>query len=409
MSNELKLAIGEISEHIKTLQSNGKLISNFTIGDFYPKVFKIPTLLTKFIKQTLVDGLTDYPMVGGESGLKKILQVYVAKHCQLKYELNQFIVASGARALIYLVIKALLKPGEKVIVSVPNWNLINFISLNYGDITILKTTEEGRFLLQAEDLSEEILFRGKILCLNIPHNPSGSSYTAEEFKKITQLLIKENQRRIQAGEEPLWVVIDIVYKGILSGVNAFEFLEGSEALLPWIIWIDGASKIFCATGLRIGWAFGPEAIIRKMVAINGCVGAWAAKPIQCGMMKFLQNFNVVECSINKIYTILKQRKELVTKYLLPLKKKGYLNYIIPSYTIYLSIDFSKIVAYLSDDLENWLLEKVQIGIVNFRYFGLLNTNWYRVSLVNTSQQELKDGFKRLKREVMLLFKKGSIS
>ncbi len=410
MNKVLKLAISEISENVKTLQAKGQKISNLTIGDFAIKAFKAPQVLVNAIKQGLNQGLTNYPSVGGEIELKKLLQTYLLRYWHLKATNEQIIVASGARSLIYLAMKVLLRPSEKVIVSFPSWNLINFTTLNGAERIEIRTTVKNRFLIQASDLSEAILAQGKILYLNIPHNPSGATYTSEEFKAIAQVLVRENDRRKKAKLEPLWVIIDGIY-GVLSGTLAIDFLAGQEALLPFLILIDGASKVFCATGLRLGWAWGPENVIQKMTSFNSTIGAWAAKPIQYGMIQFLKKTDLVDQSIEKLRRSLKKRRETVIKYLSPLKKKQYLDYINMEATIYLSLDLSQLVPYLTEDLDRWLLEKVGIAMVNFRYFGLNNTHWYRVSLVNTSMRELTDGFRRLKRNVIELMrdKKGKKS
>ena len=122
----------KLAGEINALKASGAEIYNLTIGDFNPSIFPIPTPLFEGIQQAYRDGETNYPPSNGLAPLRESLSGYIADHQGLQYEADEFLVAGGARPLIYATYQALIDPEDKVVFPIPSWNNNHYTHLSDG-------------------------------------------------------------------------------------------------------------------------------------------------------------------------------------------------------------------------------------------------------------------------------------
>jgi aspartate aminotransferase len=390
MANLSKLAnniigseIIKISKEVNSKIKNGETVYNLTIGDFNPKIFPIPGEFKRLISEQLDLDMTNYPESEGESLLRQSISKHLETRHNLDYGVNEMVVASGARPVIYSLFKTILDEGDKVIYPVPSWNNNHYTYLNHCQICEIETTPENRFLPQASDIAKWI-GDCNLIALCSPQNPTGSMYTKSQLLEICDLVILENSKRI--GRKPVYVMFDQIYSELVYSSSHWNPVNLRPEMKKWTISIDGISKSLSATGVRVGWAFGPEEVISKMKSILTHIGAWASKPEQLACANFLisENYNTF---------ITEQREKLHSRLmelyggLIRLKYSGLpIDVLKPEGALYLSVKIDLLGRYdfkTSSDIQKWILDKCGVALVPFSAFGCSpQVPWFRASVGN---------------------------
>jgi len=390
-SEIIKLA-GEIND----LQQKGQKIHNLTIGDFNSNEFPIPKLLEDLIIEAYKDHQTNYPPADGIKPLRDSVAKFINDNLQLDYKPTEYLIAGGSRPLIYAVFQTLLDAGDKVVFPVPSWNNNHYTHLSNCKQEIVFATPENNFMPTANDL-KDTLHDATLLALCSPLNPTGTMFTEKDLREICELVLAENKRRGD-NVKPLYLMYDMVYWTLTYGNNKhFNPVSLVPELRPYTIFIDGLSKAFASTGVRVGWAFGPNHVIDKMKSILGHIGAWAPKPEQVASAKYLTHTNEVHEYINDLKSKLEFRLTSFYNGFEMLRKKGFpIKAISPQAALYLTVQINLKGYKTSDgteikntsDVTSILLNQAGIGIVPFQAFGT-NTDdcWYRVSVGNSTAEE----------------------
>src|SRR5690606_38442923 len=256
-SEIIKLA-AEVNEKIK----QGATVHNLTIGDFNPAIFPIPDDLKNEIIQAYQQGITNYPAANGQPELRKAVSAYIKKYRKLDYSANEILISGGARPLIYAIYKAIIDPCDKVIFPIPSWNNNHYCHLSQAQPVAIETLPQNNFMPNASELKEHIS-SAALVALCSPQNPTGTVFSKEQLNDICELIIAENKKR--KNKKPLYLMYDQIYMALTFGnTRHVDPVSLHPELRPYTIYVDGLSKAFSATGLRVGWAFGPETIIEKM-------------------------------------------------------------------------------------------------------------------------------------------------
>ncbi|MGB4775841.1 MAG: aminotransferase class I/II-fold pyridoxal phosphate-dependent enzyme, partial [Daejeonella sp.] len=273
---------GEINE----LKKKGQNIANLTIGDFDPEIYPIPKGLKDGIIEAYHNNQTNYPPADGVTILRENITRFLHERYHLDYSSNQVLVAGGSRPLIYATYLALIDPGDKVLYPTPSWNNNHYCHLSGANGIAIETSAENNFMPTADDIRPH-LKGASMLALCSPLNPTGTMFAKKDLTEICDLIIEENKSRTPS-QKPLYLLYDQIYSLLTFGNKQhFDPVTLRPELKPYVIYIDGISKCFAATGVRVGWAFGPENVIGKMKSILGHVGAWAPKAEQLATAKFL--------------------------------------------------------------------------------------------------------------------------
>ena len=282
---------GEIKEKMKS----GEKIFNYTIGDFDPSLFAIPIELEEEIIYAYRKHFTNYPAGEGEAELRSFdSQRFMLEREGLDYGLDEILIASGGRPLIYTIYRAIADKGEKIIYSVPSWNNNHYVHFVEGEHCALETSAENNFMPTAEDIRPH-LDGAVLLALCSPLNPTGTTFSKEQLEDICDMVLTENNT--PAGQMPKNYIIlyDQIYWQLTFGqTEHFNPVSLRPELKPYTIFVDGISKCFAATGVRVGWALGPKHIIGKMKAILSHLGAWSPLPEQKATAKYLMQKGSVD-------------------------------------------------------------------------------------------------------------------
>ncbi len=382
-SEIIKIA-GEINARI----ANGEQITNLTIGDFNPEIYPLPEELLSEIIKAYQEGHTNYPQANGMEVLRKSVSGYIEKRQGLLYSYDDVLISGGARPLIYAAYRTVVNRGEKVIFPIPSWNNNHYTYLNAADAIAIETKPENRFLPTSEEI-KPYMAEAALVALCSPLNPTGTSFTRDDLMEICDLVLEENRKR--KGRKPLYLLYDQIYWALTHGDTVHvDPVSIRPEMKEYTIYIDGISKAFAATGVRVGWAFGPNQVIQKMKALLSHIGAWAPKPEQIATARFLNNEPVVEQVIQKHRKMIFERVEGLYKGFLDLKQEGFpVDAIRTEGAMYLTVKIDLIgrspsegkIFKDAEDVTMFLIKDAKIGIVPFYCFGASRQSpWFRISV-----------------------------
>lgn len=395
---------GEIREKIR----RGEKIYNFTVGDFDPAIFPIPKELEDGIIDAYRKHFTNYPAAEGNLDLRESIGVFIKDREQLDYPPEEVLVASGGRPLIYSLFRTVVDPGDKVIYAVPSWNNNHYTHLNGGEHIVIEATAENNFMPTAEAIRPHIA-GASLLCLCSPQNPTGTTISRKDLSAICELVLEENARRGD-GEKKLYVLYDQMYWQLTYGnIVHYNPVSLYPAMREYTVFIDAISKVFAATGVRIGWALGPAPIMKKMNAIMSHIGSWAPMAEQKATAVFLLQKGAIDAFLVRFRGGIEERLHRIYDGFMELKNEGYcVDILAPEAAIYLTakVDLKgkKVAggAVIKDQQEvtSFLLNEAGLAMVPFSAFGAPKTSpWYRLSVGTCRLEDIPEMLRKL-REAM---------
>lgn len=399
-SEIIKIA-GEINE----LKRKGEQIANLTIGDFDSNIFPIPDELKDGIVEAYRDNQTNYPPADGVAVLRENVSAFLKEHFGLEYKTNQILVAGGSRPLIYGTYMALVDPGDKVIYPTPSWNNNHYCRFSGATQVPVKTSAENNFMPTAGDIRPHVK-GATLLALCSPLNPTGTMFSKKDLEEICDLVIEENKSR-GADEKPLYIMYDQIYSLLTFGDQIhYDPVSLRPELKDRVIYIDGISKCLAATGVRVGWAFGPEHVIDQMKTIVGHVGAWAPKPEQMATAKFINQADQLGNYLDTFKGKVQQSLDELYQGIIRMKEDGFaVDAINPMGAIYLTVKVDYIgkktpegkVLQNSADVNFFLIKEAKMGIVPFSAFGTdSSVNWFRASVGACSLEDIRQMIPRMR-------------
>ena len=402
-ANLIGSEIIKIGNQVNDMKSQGAEIANLTIGDLNSNIYPIPDLLKEEVQKAYQNNLTNYPPANGLLSLRKAISTDIKNRWNLDYSENDILVAGGSRPLIYAAFKTIVDPDDKVIYPVPSWNNNHYAYLTEAQKIEVETTQENNFLPTAADLKPHL--KGAVLiALCSPLNPTGTMFSKQQLAEICEMIIEENKTRGE-DEKPLYLMYDQIYAMLTFKDEHFDPVSLYPEIKEYTVYIDGASKCFAATGIRVGWSFGPSLIIDKMKALLGHIGAWAPKPEQEAVSVLLNHPQKVDEFVNRFKGEIAESLTVLHDEIQNLKNKGFaVESIQPMGALYLTVELDYVgktkpdgvVIKDSSDLVFYLIEEAGIALVPFSAFGnSRNMPWFRASAGGVSLDEIKDMLPRL--------------
>jgi aspartate aminotransferase len=397
----------KISGEIRALCDSGREICNLTVGDFSPKEFRIPPELEQLITEALAAGETNYPPSDGVKELRQAVVKLYADELGLTYPLEATLIAGGSRPIIYAAYAAVVDPGDTVIYPTPSWNNNHYTYLMRGRAIELVVGPDTNFLPTAAQLKPHVR-DARLICVCTPLNPTGTVMAREEVEAIARLVVEENDRRAGTGQRPLFILWDQVYWTLTFGDNRhYAPPQLVPESMPYTIFVDGISKAYAATGLRVGWTVAPPYITARMRDILGHVGAWAPRAEQMAVAKFLAMPDAIRTYRTKMLHDLQLRLDLLHDGLEAMRADGLpVRAIEPQGAIYLTAQFDLIGRAglkTNEDIRRLLLEKAGFAVVPFQAFGLMrDTGWFRLSVGAVSPDDIRAGLARVRAAVSAL-------
>ena len=390
----------QVSEQVR----QGANICNLTIGDFDPAIFPIPAELSTGITDAYRAGHTNYPPAAGILELRQAVSAFLKTRQGLEYGPNDLLVAGGSRPLIYATYRALVDPGDRVVFPLPSWNNNHYCHLTGATPVAVPTTAENNFMPTAADLAPH-LAGATLLALCSPLNPTGTVFTKAGLQEICDLVLAENQRR-GPDEKPLYIMYDQIYWLLTFGsTEHHDPVSLRPELRPYVVYIDGISKCFAATGVRVGYSFGPTAIIEKMKSILGHVGAWAPKAEQVATAHFLPETAAVDVFVATMKTNLQTSLQAFFQGLKELQTQGYpVDAVAPAGAIYLTVKIDVLgrttpdgtVLATTAELTTYLIAEAKLALVPFSAFGSpASEPWFRASVGAETVESIQAALPRL--------------
>ncbi len=250
------------------------------------------------IKEAAIKAIRDgkaskYTNVDGIIELKEAVVRKFKSENGLDYKTSQITVGTGGKQVLYNALVATLNPGDQVIIPAPYWvSYPEMVNLAGGEPVEVKTTMESGFKMKPEALERAITPKTKWVLLNSPSNPTGAAYTKAELKALTDVLVRHPD---------VWVLTDDMYEHLVY--DDFEFFTPAQLeprLYERTLTVNGVSKAYCMTGWRIGFAGGPEPLIKAMAVIQSqstsnpaAVSQWASVEALNGPKDFIPKHNKI--------------------------------------------------------------------------------------------------------------------
>lgn len=400
-SEIIKLA-GEIREKI----ARGEKIYNFTIGDFNPKIFPIPNELKQEIINAYQNDETNYPEANGMLRLRKAVSSFLREQLNLFYTENEILISGGARPIIYALYQTIIDTNDTVLFPVPSWNNNHYTHLSDGRQIFIETTAGNNFMPTASEL-KPFIQETTLIALCSPLNPTGTVFGKKQLEEICDLILEENKRRETTNQKPLYLMFDQIYCLLTHGnTKHYDPVTIRPDMRNYTIFIDGISKSLAATGVRVGWAFGPVQIIDKMKSILSHIGAWSPKAEQIATAAYLEHKQALNEFLNHFKKRLEKRLNGFYEVFQQLKNEGYpVDAITPQAAIYLTVKIDLHGKTLptgekinsSAQTTAYILNEAKIALVPFYAFGSSHESvWYRLSVGTAQSSDIETVYNALK-------------
>ena len=370
----------------RELKSQGKDVIGLSLGE---PDFNTPNFIKDAAIKAIEDDYNSYTPVDGYVELKKAIIKKFKRDNNLDYDLSQIVVSTGAKQSLSNIAASLINPGDEVILPCPYWvSYSDIIKLNGGIPVEVKTTIDSDFKMSGDDLKKAITSKTKMLWFSSPCNPSGSVYSSNELKEISQVLMDHPE---------IYVVSDEIYEHInFSG--AHSSIATFNKMYDRTITVNGVSKAFAMTGWRIGYIGAPKWVARACNKMQGQVTSGANCIAQRAVITALQeNPSKIQYMVDEF----KERRNLILDLLNEIngfkcnKPEGAF-YVFPDVSHYFGKTIEGVTINNASDMSMFLLEKALVATVTGDAFG--DPNCIRISYA-ASKEQLIEAVTRIKKKL----------
>ena len=376
------LAIDSLAKQMK---ADGLDVIGFGTGE---PDFMTPENIAEAGIAAIREGKTKYTPAAGIPQLRKAAAARLKADFGLDYDFTQIVIASGAKHNVYIALRAILNPGDEVIVPAPYWvSYCEMVSICSGVPVTVETTEKADFKMTPAQLEAAITPKTKALILNNPSNPTGMVYTKDELRAIADVCMKYD----------LYVIADeIYYKLMYDGKPFTSFATLGEDVKEHTIIVNGVSKSYSMTGWRIGYAAANKQIAKVMsnylshsTGAPSTISQWAAVEALSGQQE----------TAEEMRKVFEERRNYFVKRLNSIPG---VSCIMPEGAFYIMMNIEQLIGRtisgvkITDDdvFAEAFLKKGLVAVVPCSGFGLKNfIRWtYATSLDN-----IKEGLDRLEK------------
>lgn len=367
----------------RELRAEGKDIISLSLGE---PDFNTPDFIKDAAKQAIDDNYNSYTPVNGYLELREAICRKFKRDNGLDYTEDQIVVSTGAKQSIANVAQVLLNPGDEVLLPAPYWVSYSAIAtLSEANYIEIPSSIETDFKITPEQLEDAITPRTKMIFFNSPNNPSGSSYTENEYRALATVLEKYPD---------VFVLSDEIYEHINYGEPAFSFAK-IESMYDRTITVNGVAKAFAMTGWRIGYIGAPAWIAKACTKMQGQITSGA----NCIAQR--ATITALDAPVSKIQYMVdefKERRDLVLNLIseidgLAANTPSGAFYVFPDVSSFFGKTLDGYTINNASDFSLFLLEKANVATVTGDAFGAPNN--IRISYA-ASTEELKEAFKRIK-------------
>ena len=369
-----------ISAKAMALKAQGIDIISLSAGE---PDFDTPDHIKEAAIQAIHNGQTKYTQVDGTPELKEAIIDKFSRDNNLLYQQENILVSSGAKQTCFNLFQAVLEQGKEAVIISPYWvSYPDMALLANGSPVTLKTSFENNFRFKAEDLDAVLTKNTRLIMLNSPSNPTGITYTKDQYQIIARVL--ENYPDV-------FIATDDMYEHIYWGNDKFcSFAEACPDMFDRTITINGVSKAYAMTGWRIGYCGGPEKIITAMKKIQGQSTSNASSVSQAAAVVALNG------SQQPVHSMAKEYERRHTFIFNALNNIEGFKTVAATGAFYTFPEVTGVIKdlNLSDDIElsDYLIENANVAVVPGSAFGA--KGHIRLSFA-TSMELLKEAVNRI--------------
>lgn len=362
----------DVLERANEMERAGHHIIHLEVGE---PDFDTPPCVKEAACRALEDGHTHYTHSLGMYELREAISEYYRETYSVIVDPDQVIVTSGSSPAIFLVFSALLEKDDEVIVSDPHYACYpNFIKFVQGRPVMIPVYEEDGFQYRPELIQEKIGSKTHAIFINSPSNPTGNLLSANRMQTIATL--------VSAPDSP-YIVSDEIYHGLVYEGREHSILEFTDRAFV----LNGFSKLFAMTGLRLGYVIAPQPFVRPMQKLQQNFFISANAMVQMAGIAALKNAQDDVLQMKNKYN--KRRQFMITR----LKELGFGITVEPTGAFYVFVN-AKHLSSDSYQLAFDILEKARVGVAPGIDFGPNGEGYLRFSYAN-SLDNIKEGMERL--------------
>ncbi len=357
----------EVLEKAAEMEKKGINVIHLEVGE---PDFNVPACVADAVGNAFKEGRTHYTHSLGDPELREEICKRYRNIYGVEVSPDRIIVTSGSSPAILLTLGVLCDVGDEVIISDPGYacyqNFIRFLNAKPVKIPVF---EEDGFQFRPAEIAKRITEKTKAIIINSPMNPTGNLLSAE----VMQELVKFN----------VPVISDEIYHGLVYEGHAHSILEFSDNAFV----LNGFSKLFAMTGLRLGYVIAPKQCIRPMQKLQQNLFICAGSTAQRAGIAALQSADEDVANMKEVYN--KRRKYMIER----LVQLGFEIKVPPTGAFYVFVN----ARHISNDsykLAFDILEKAHIGVTPGIDFGENGEGFLRFSYAN-SIENIKEGLDRL--------------
>ena len=366
----------EILAMAKELEKKGAKVIHLEIGE---PDFDTPEHIKEAAARALKAGYTHYTPAPGILELRQAIAEKVSKERRIDVDPNrEVIVMPGAKPGLFMGILSTVNPGEEVLVPDPAFPIYRSVVEFTGAVAVsIPLREEKNFRIDPEDVRRKVTAKTKMLILNSPHNPCGSTLTKSDIEALAEI----------ARDNSLWVLSDEVYSKILYE-GSHHSIASEPGMKERTILIDGFSKTYAMTGWRLGYAIGPAQVIAHMVRLQINIASCAGAFTQMAAVEALRG---PQDSVRKMVEEFNRRRKTIVSGLnlikgMSCKMPGGAFYVFPNV---------KKLGLNARDIMMKLLNQGYVATLHGEAFGPAGAGYLRLSYA-TSMENIKEGLSRIK-------------
>ncbi len=373
------------ADRANELRRAGRSIVSLVVGE---PDFDTPAFIREAAARAMDAGATRYTTLAGTPELRKAIAAKLLRENGITFDPSEIVVTNGAKSAIYAAFAATLDAGDEVIVPAPYW--VSYpdaaLACDGAPVTITCPEEQG-FKLSPAQLEDAITPRTRWLILNSPSNPTGATYTADEYRALAAVLARHPR---------VMVMTDDIYEHVrfASGV-APHLLAAAPELRDRTLAINGVSKTYAMTGWRIGWAAGPKELIRALDTLLSQAAGNACSVSQAAAAAALDGDQSFVGTSVATYRDRRDRTAAGINAIPGLSCR------LPEGAFYLYVNCAGLIGRATaegkrlgtdGDVVLYLLERAGVAVVAGAAYGL--SPYFRLSIA-TSQETLDEGVKRI--------------
>lgn len=359
----------EVLERARQMEQQGIDIIHLEVGE---PDFDIPLAVKEATSTALDEGLTHYTHSLGDMGLREAICEHYQRNYGVSVKPEQVVVTSGTSPAMFLIFAVLLEEENEVIISDPGYacypNFINFL----GGVPVkVPVYEKDGFQYRPEAIQEKVNHKTKAILINSPSNPTGNLISESTIKAISRL-------------SP-YIVSDEIYHGLVYEGRERSILEFTDHAFV----LNGFSKLYAMTGLRLGYLIAPERFIRSIQKIQQNFFICASSLAQRAGIAAL---NDTAADVARMKHIYNERRQFMIR---RLRSLGFGISVEPTGAFYVfanAREFSGDSYHLAFDI----LEKAHVGVTPGVDFGQNGEGYIRFSYAN-SLENIAEGLERIER------------